>query len=198
VDFADLTVTGNATTNALASIAHGLLTGDGPLVITGAAPAPLVATVASSLDLAGPTTHVDTIVRAKEPSAGSAGDDITVRITTGAPTAAGVLTEDVAARTVTLQIKITATATKVSDLEALIATSTLIEVQTTGTAGTSLDGTDAFAFTALSGGVDGDQYYAILVDADHVKLAASLFDDALGHRDRPDVRRQRYDQGERR
>lgn len=180
-EIADVTVTANATTNALAAVAHGLLTGDGSLVITGAdVPLPLVATVASELDLGDVTTHVDTIIRAKEPALGAAGDDITVAITTGAPTAAGVLTEDLVARTVTLQIKTTATATIVSQLETLIGTSALIEVKTTGTGATTLTAGDALAATHLDGGVDGDEYFAIFVDSGHVKLAATLLEALSG------------------
>lgn len=108
--------------------------------------------VKASLDLATKTAHATTVVEAR--AGGTGGNAITVEITTGAPTAAGVLLE--VGTNVRLQIKITATATTVTQLETLIGTSTLIQVKTTGVGATSLDGTDAFASTALAGGVAAD------------------------------------------
>ncbi len=108
--------------------------------------------VKSELDLDGPSTNIDTIIRAK--FGGTDGDDITVEIVSGAPTAAGVLTE--VGTHVKLAIKVTATATTVGDLETLIGSSTLIEVKTAGTAITSLTAGDVFASVPLAGGADAD------------------------------------------
>lgn len=125
-------VAGNSTT--VASVADG----------TPAAKAEL------ALNSVGTSTHINTVVRAK--LAGTAGNSITVEVTTGAPTAAGQIFE--VGQNVKIKIKTTATATTVADVETLIATSTLIEVKTPGTPGTSLDGTDAFSSTALAGGTN--------------------------------------------
>lgn len=101
------------------------------------------------MDAAGNTAHVNNILRAKV--GGVAGNLITVEVTSGAPTAAGVLTE--IGTHVKIQIKITATATTVADLEALITgSSTLLEVKTPGTGGTSLDATDVMDSAVLTGG----------------------------------------------
>lgn len=108
--------------------------------------------VKAELDLDVPSTNVDTVIRAK--AAGAAGNLITVEFVAGAGSAAGVLTE--VGTHVKIQFKATATATTVSDLETLIATSTLIEVKTPGTGATSLAAGDAFASVALAGGADGD------------------------------------------
>lgn len=101
-----------------------------------------------ALNAGGNSAHIDTVVQAKV--AGINGNLITVEVTTGAPTAAGVLTE--IGTHVKLAIKITATATTVANLETLIGTSTLIEVKTPGTGATSLDATDAFDSAPLASG----------------------------------------------
>lgn len=106
----------------------------------------------ASLDLATKTTHVDTVIQAK--ASGVDGNDITVEFTAGAGTAAGSIVE--VGTNVTIHYKATATASTVADIEALIATSTLIEVKTPGTGATSLNGADAFAAAALAGGTDAD------------------------------------------
>ncbi len=108
--------------------------------------------VKASLDLSTKTAHVNTVVQAK--AGGAAGDMITVEFTAGAPTAAGVLTE--VGNNVKIKYKATSVASTVTDIETLIATSTLIEVKTPGTGANILDGTDAFASAALAGGVDAD------------------------------------------
>lgn len=110
------------------------------------------AAVKAHLDVSTKAAHINTVVRARV--AGADGNAVTLEVTTGAPTAAGVRTE--VGTNVKIQIKITATASTVADFEALIAASTLLEVQTAGTGATSLDGTDAFASTALAGGTEAD------------------------------------------
>lgn len=102
--------------------------------------------------LALATAHIDTVIQAK--TAGVAGNLITVEIVAGAPTAAGVLTE--VGTHVKLQFKATVTATTVANLETLIATSTLIEVKTAGTALNVLDATDVSASRVLALGTDAD------------------------------------------
>lgn len=132
------------------TIVEAILAGPDGNDITVAAVADGTAAVKASLDMdaAGNSAHIDTIIQAK--TGGTAGNSITVEVITGAPTAAGVLTE--VGTHVKLAIKATATATTVAQLETLINTSTLIEVKTTGTGATSLDGTDAFDSVPLSGG----------------------------------------------
>ncbi len=107
-------------------------------------------TPAVKAHLALATAHIDTVVRAKAP--GAAGNLITIEIVAGAPTAAGVLTE--VGTHVKLQYKASSTATTVTNLETLIATSTLIEVMTPGTGANILDATDATASRALASGTD--------------------------------------------
>lgn len=103
----------------------------------------------ASLDLATKTTHVNTIVRAK--AEGVAGNSITIAFVGDSGTKAGSIAE--VGTAITIHYK--DDTTLVSDIEALIATSTLIEVKTAGTAGNTLDATgnaDTFTATALAGG----------------------------------------------
>jgi hypothetical protein len=109
-----------------------------------------VAAVKAFLDLDTPSLGINTVVRAKV--AGTVGNDITVEVYGGAPTAAGVLTE--VGRNVKLQVKLTAVATTITDLEALIATSTLIEVKTPGTGAHTIVAGDVFNATALASGTN--------------------------------------------
>ena len=102
------------------------------------------------MDAAGNSTNMSTIIRAKQ--GGTRGNDITVELVPGAPTAAGVLLEY--GRHVRIVYKATATASTVSQIETLIGTSTLIEVQTTGVGATSLTAGDAFDTVALAGGAN--------------------------------------------
>lgn len=169
--FADTTVTADATTNALAAVAHARLTGDGPVRIAslnGTVPGGIVATVASRLALATVSTHADTVVAARDFSLGEDGDDITVELIGDAGANAGTLVES--GTTVELHYK--PNGSTVTNLEALIAASTIIQIKTAGTGATVLTGVDATGPHNLTGGVTGDDYYvATVADADHLQLA---------------------------
>lgn len=140
------------TTSNLDSVLQAILSGPDGDDITVAFVADGTPAVKAELDMdaAGNSAHMNTIVRAKV--AGTAGNLITVEMISGAPTAAGVLTE--IGTHVKIQFKATATASTVADIETLIGTSTLIEVKTAGTGGTSLDATDVFDSVPLAGGTN--------------------------------------------
>lgn len=165
---ADLKVTSiDATTNQALKVAHGLLTGDGPLRFGSYA----------ILDLNPLTAVLETVVRARAPSTG--GDAITLALTAGSAVNAGVLDES-AYPAIVFNFK--TGVTTVANFEAAIAASQYLRVLTPdGTGGTVLtvvnDDFPATAFAASSqpGGVDPDaDLWAIKIDADHFQLATSV------------------------
>jgi hypothetical protein len=137
-------------TDNLDTVVEARLSGAAGNDITVAATDDRTPAVKAELDLDTVTADINTVIRAK--TAGVAGNLITVEIIGGAGAAAGVLTE--VGTHVKLQVKVTATATTVAQLETLIGTSTLIEVKTPGTGATSIDSGDLLVSTVLAGGAD--------------------------------------------
>ncbi len=101
----------------------------------------------AQLDLGLETTNLGTVIQALEP--GEAGNLITVELVGDAPTGAGTLTDT----GTHVRIGYLPDTSTVDDLEALIATSSLIGVKTAGAPGT-LDASDAFASVPLEDGAD--------------------------------------------
>lgn len=106
---------------------------------------------AAVLDLATVAGVVDTVVRARARGAG--GNLITIEFVGDVSFPAGAIVEV----GTNVRIRFQPGASRVSDIEALIAQSSLLEVATPGTAGNVLDVTDTFASTALAGGVDATE-----------------------------------------
>jgi hypothetical protein len=102
-----------------------------------------LATVKAELDAAAVTIYLDTIVQAVV--AGTAGEAITVELVADGVAAAGSISEVGSA----VSISFLPDASTVADIEALIATSTLVEVKTAGTGATVLTAGDAFGPTEL-------------------------------------------------
>jgi len=102
------------------------------------------------LDLDTVTANVDTIIQARDRGAA-----VFVEFINDAVAAAGTIEDDELTNTVTIHFKSSVTATTVAQVEALIATSTLIEVQTAGTGATSLAAGDVLAPTQLGFVADG-------------------------------------------
>lgn len=102
----------------------------------------------ASLAMGGVTPDVDTVVRAQ--LAGAAGDGITVELVGDASDGAGTIVE------VGLNVRVgfQPGVSTVADFEALIGDSTLLEVETAGTAGNVLLVGDELAATPLTGGAD--------------------------------------------
>ncbi len=104
--------------------------------------------VQADLDLGDETSHVDVVVRAVD--AGAAGNGITVELVGDASDGAGAI---VVVGT-NVRISFQPTVSTVADVEALVATAQIVEVETPGTAGNVLDAGDELAATPLSGGTD--------------------------------------------
>jgi hypothetical protein len=103
--------------------------------------------VAASLDLGAETVNADTVIAALVSGAG--GNEITVELVGDAVTQAGTLVE----HGTNVRIGYLPGSTTVADLEALLATSALVEVLTPGTGATVLLVGDALAATPLAGGL---------------------------------------------
>lgn len=136
----------------LDSVVRAKLAGPGGNDISVAVVADGAPAVKAELDLDTVTANVDTVIRAK--AGGTPGNAISVSLVPDAGAAAGSL-EEVGTHVI-LHYKPTAPATTVAQLEALIATSTLIEVETAGTGTTSLAAGDAITGEALAGGANAD------------------------------------------
>lgn len=104
--------------------------------------------VQAELDLSTLTDNVDTVIRAI--ADGTDGNAITIELVADGATGAGALLELVT----NVRISYLADVTTVADIEALLASSTLVEVETAGTGASVLDAGDAFASAPLAGGVD--------------------------------------------
>lgn len=102
----------------------------------------------SMLDLSTVTTNADSVLASLTP--GLLGDTFFVALVGDALAQAGSLEENDSEVT----IHFLPGMTTVADLEALVATSAIIEVATPGTGANVLDTVDAFALTRLSGGSD--------------------------------------------
>lgn len=104
--------------------------------------------VRAALDLSMATINVDSIVEAVEQ--GVVGNSITIEFVGDASSQPGALIE----RGTNVRIGFQPGVTTVADVELLVATAALIRLRTAGTPGHVLASGDAFAATALAGGVD--------------------------------------------
>lgn len=122
--------------------------------------------VKASLDLDDVTDNIDTVIRARV--AGASGDEIVVSLIGDASSSAGELEES----DTEVALHFQDGGTTVAQLEALIATSTLIEVQTAGTPSNVLDAiADAVSAVALAGGTDGTPASAVPEVDDLISIA---------------------------
>ena len=110
----------------------------------------------ASLNLATCCANLDTVIEAVDTAAGTAGgdtgNDILITIVGGASAQAGVIAEDTTTKKITIQLK--DNTSTVADLEALVATCSLIDVKTTGTGANTFQQDDDCIFEVpLAGGV---------------------------------------------